>query len=854
MFFSVQFIVDIKKEEKRISGRSENLFISSSSTVTSATGSMDALSQQSVPISVSTNDSNRTALNAFESPCSNLALIKNDAIAHHNSAAMNMYRFSNNSNSNRNSNNSNRNSNNSSRNSNNSGRNNDIINKHRKNKSSSIVYLNKYSSPILNTQSFGRNFRRKKRYSFSNNSANQDRKKKVITSSEAQQLFPRTASNFDDEKSSHSSSHLSSQLPCTPNSAYSNGNYRRQSDSSQSQTSTSMLNKKAIPRKCSIPQLPYSNYHPNSSQNQDIDSQSFDITNVKFGLAKMNSINSYRTTSESISSNGHSIDNNETISEPDEDKHYMNRYILTKRSASLHSSGVMNRSFSSMKIQQLQQHILKQQQQVLQQQQYLKQQQQQQLQQQQQQQQLQQQQLQQQPIPPPHQNYYISQTFQGQQPQTFQGQQPQTFQGQQPQTFQGQQPQPFQGQQPQPYQGQQLFNIAFSPLPSQLPSQLAVQQMNNPQTATPIPQQFNNAPFNSQQAIISPPLPQSSNSSPPLLPYRNKSLQSCSSSVKNIYHKPSLSQIPRKYSLPAHSNNVLSKSKISSYDSSDLSDYQEKEQPSSAVTSPTGVTLYDPNRLSESGNTRLNDQSTLIQDETEYPAEESVYEMSETESDIRTDDSTGAIISSPNHYETRKDINGFPPTSILKKNSYGMSEGGIRRGGGEGGEKIKEYDNANDYFSNIKNKRKPVKKRFFVTNGDVVPEDDDSDEDKRIGRDKEEENNKEEIEEDMDSKDITEKEYDTSFSQKKLVDYNKRFSPLSSSTSLSAISGQYNGVFEAIKSFYPNEYSKDLRVLPGMTFKVLEEIDPTDFWVYVENVETGEKGNIPINCLALKEV
>jgi hypothetical protein len=229
-------------------------------------------------------------------------------------------------------------------------------NRHRKNKSSSLVNTNKYASPILNTQSFGRNFRWKKRSSLSNKSAGKEsKKKKIITSSEVQQIYPRTISSNGDETSSFSSSKYSNRYPCsTPNSNYSNlnlnhGNHNRQSDSSSQKA---ILNKIPISRKSSSQKLSYSN-SVNHSASQDIDDMSYDIT-CAMNDSVVESMDSTLTVDSNLTDVGinheDSFVKEQDLNESNERRYPANRTYYSKRSASLHTTHSLgDTSISSVK-------------------------------------------------------------------------------------------------------------------------------------------------------------------------------------------------------------------------------------------------------------------------------------------------------------------------------------------------------------------------------------------------------------------------------------------------------------------------------------------------------------------------
>ena len=752
----------------------EKMFINSNSTTTSI-NSMDSGSQQSFPISLATSDSNMTALNAMNGSCPNIPMIINDANNSNpalNSPVMNLYR----------------------------------MNRHNKNKSSSLVNFNIYAQPILKSQSMGRNFRRKNHASNSNgNKDKHNKKKKVMTSSEAQQLYPRTTSNTNENNSVSSSNGLPYSAPNGSHSSVNLSANNRHSDSHNP-----MLDKKANNRKTSLPQLPYtgglsSPVHTKTPQDQDIDSISYDITNIK-PPSKINSVSSYNTSYSNNTNEDTSRENNtsteNTCSELSEKKNEGNRNKFTKRSASLHAASVKDLRFDSVKIQQLQQHILKQQQQLLQKQrqQKLIQQQQQQL-------------------------YYM--------------------------------PQPFTSQ--TPFSPQQVFNPHALP-PQPIPQHMALPPMANSQTVTPLPQQFSPQSFISTQTVI--PTQQMA----PALPIRNKSMQSRSSSVKIIQHKNSLPQMTRKYSLSALETNSSTVAKESN-DKMELRqrslDYYDNET-SSYTTLGSKINNY--NRFSDSSNitniSEVASSSRMIKSISSEVSnidenDETSSYYTEISSDVRTEDSMTTMIptvvesvppstvdtmaptlmetmiNSPQILETKTEVESQlieTPTSILKNGNQNHHLDF----------KVKDNNKNGTATHQINKPVKGIMKRFFVvTNVDI-----ESDEDEVATIMKEEKEGEEKVNE-IETLEIKSepKKVTPSPERRKKIEKLKKQSP----------SRLDKYVFEAVKSFYPNEYSKDLKVLPGMTFKIMENINPNDFWVYVENIETGEKGNIPINCLAIKE-
>ncbi|OUM64339.1 hypothetical protein PIROE2DRAFT_60720 [Piromyces sp. E2] len=611
LFFSFQFIKEIKKEERNRALRSvEKMFINNNSTTTSI-NSLDSGSQQSFPLSLATSDSNITALNAMNGSCPNIPMILNDANNSNtalNSPVLNMYR----------------------------------MNRHNKNKSSSVVNFNIYAPPALKSQSMGRNFRRKNYGSSSNVSGNQDKnnkKKKVMTSSEAQQLYPRSSSNLDENNSVSSSG-------CLPYST-SNGSYSSVNLCKQSDSHNPILDKKSK-RKTSLSQLPYTNglgspSNSKTSQIQDIDSMSYDISNMK-PPSNVNSMDSPVTTDDSHSSNDRSNkENNHSNSEGilhdlKEQKNEISRTKYSKRSASLHASSVKDLRFDSVKIHQMQHHILKQQQQLLQQQQ-------------QQQPQRHQQQFQ---SPPPPLQPQRQQQFQSPPP-------PQQPQRQQQQQFQSPPPQMFYI--PQQYNPQTSFSppsifnpqvlSSSQPLPYSLPPKIALPTMSNPPTMTPLPQQFSPpSSFVPSQTII--PTQQMA----PALPIRNKSMQSRSSSVKVLHHKNSIPQMTRKYSLSAleASSTPLSKKSKEKMELRLKSlDYMDTESSTSITT--YGSKMYINNRSSDSSNltnisglvnhSRMNNKD-ITSPELGHGNEEEESETNsyytEISSDVRTEDSMTTMI------------------------------------------------------------------------------------------------------------------------------------------------------------------------------------------------------------------
>ncbi|ORX49031.1 hypothetical protein BCR36DRAFT_354244 [Piromyces finnis] len=472
LFFSGQFIKDIKREEKNRALRSvENMFMNSNSTTTSLS-SADSGSQQSLQLSLATtSDSNVTVLNGS---CPNIPMIINDANNSNpalNSPVMNLYRLN---------------------------------NRHAKNNSSSLININMYASPpAIKSQSMSRFFRKKKQApSAKSNQDKSHKKKKVISSSEAHQIYPRTVSNEVNGGSIGARTQKS--LPYVVSKDNRSNTNPRVNNNRYSDTSNS-------------DRIPYSNevnspVHSQTPQKQDIDSMSYDITTAK-SLSNVNVSTESNITFTNDMNKENNINQENALSKNNEsiEKHRKNLYSskYTKRSASLHAESVKNLRFDSVKIQQMQQHILKQQHYLLQKQQQQQQQ----------------------------QHYYMPQSYT-------------------PKTS-------FSSLQQQQQQQQQLFNPqVYLPSPSHpyaIPPQIAFPSMTSPQTITPIPQQFNPQSYIPPQSIIP------TQHIAPSLPIRNKSLKSQhSSSIKILHRKSSAPQMSRKYSLSAleaNSSYLANKSK-----------------------------------------------------------------------------------------------------------------------------------------------------------------------------------------------------------------------------------------------------------------------------------------------------